>query len=206
MDYLRDHIIVPIFVGIVVLVVGYLLIQRRNERWQRRLPARKALSNLLGQVEKEIEYFTDKKTTNTLRSNIIIHSGTYKSGDVVINDGDEVFLNANSCGGPLSWKGVSELLGDTETFVKERFTPDVGLGREKGNLVKINVSLENFISRLKAFNKEWPSFPPGPSVKELERQNGKSPFEETAAIESEADLIKEEIIEFKNEVDKAIER
>ncbi|MCQ4575119.1 MAG: hypothetical protein NOU37_07740 [Candidatus Brocadiales bacterium] len=200
-DYLKDNILVESLIAVVVAIVVYCFTQRSKERHKQKLPVLEELSNLLKETERVISCFAGKRTTKVVRSNRTKYHGNYTSGGVTIHNGEEVFNNVDGCSGPLSWKETTQMLYELQMFSENRFLPYVALDCEKEKLIQIQNSLKDFVYCLKEFNKRWPGFPPGPSITQLEKKNGVSLFGEARKIESKANLIKQQIIELKKQVD-----
>ncbi|MCB7129897.1 MAG: hypothetical protein J3T61_10220, partial [Candidatus Brocadiales bacterium] len=83
-------------------------------------------------------------------------------------------------------------------ILKDRFTPDIDLYHVEKKLNTILDLLEDFVICLQQFNKRWPG---GRPVKELEQENGMKIFDDVLTVESKANLIKQQIIELKKQVD-----
>ncbi len=148
----------------------------------------KDLRKMLKEV-REIGYFDDEKgPTQILRGNI--------TSDGRVND-------SNSCGGPLSFRGETDVRPKINSFLRDSFTPDVSLGHIEVKLKTIVDLLDDFVICLAGFNKRWQG---GQSVKALEDKYQSKIFDEVQTVEQKTDSIRKQIDELQIKVDKAMER
>jgi hypothetical protein len=135
----------------------------------------------------EISYFDDEKgPTHILCGNI--------TSDGRVN-------NSNSCGGPLSWRGETDVRPEIRVLLRSKFTPDVDLGHIGAKLKTTVDLLDDFVICLAGFNKRWQG---GQYVKTLEDKYQSKIFDEVQAIEQKANLLKKRIDELGNEINNMV--